>query len=319
MVTSTGSGLSVPDWPTTYGQNMFTFPPAKWVGGIFFEHGHRLVASAVGFLTIGLGVWLAIRESRRCMRILGWLALGTVICQGILGGLTVRYLLPTPISVFHACLAQSFFCIVLSIALFTSPSWRRRRSSRPRLDEWNLRRWSVALICVVFAQLLLGALMRHTDSGLAVPDFPLAYGRILPDFGSDAVAEYNQMRAFDFDPPLPAVTVAQIAYHLAHRLGAAAVTIVLISTSIIVIRRYRDVPALRRPAVLVLFLLALQIGLGAFTVWSTKAPWIATAHVAVGAAMLGTCWLLVLQAFACLHAHSRASVAPAAALSGVVA
>src|SRR5258708_30801398 len=106
LVTSTGSGLSVPDWPTSYGWNMFTFPPSKWVGGILYEHGHRLIASTVGFLTIILAVWLWRSESRRWMRWLGVAALGAVIAQGVLGGLTVKFFLPAPTSTAHAGLAD---------------------------------------------------------------------------------------------------------------------------------------------------------------------------------------------------------------------
>ena len=123
LVTSTGSGLAVPDWPTTYGWNMFTFPPSKWVGGIFYEHGHRLIASTVGFLTIILAVWLWLREPRRWMRWLGVGALGAVIAQGVLGGLTVLFFLPAAISTAHAGLAEIFFCLAVAIALFTSPRW----------------------------------------------------------------------------------------------------------------------------------------------------------------------------------------------------
>src|SRR4029079_11442025 len=114
LVTSTESGLSVPDWPTTYGWNMFAFPVSKWVGGIFYEHSHRLLASFVGFLTIVLTVWTWMKESRKWVRWLAAAALATVIMQGILGGLTVKFLLPTPISTAHACLAQTFFCLIIS-------------------------------------------------------------------------------------------------------------------------------------------------------------------------------------------------------------
>ena len=107
MVTSTSSGLSVPDWPTTYGQNMFAFPLSRMVGGIFYEHGHRLIASTVGVLTIGLVLWVWRTDSRRWMRHLALYALGAVILQGVLGGLTVLYLLPAPVSIGHAGLAPS--------------------------------------------------------------------------------------------------------------------------------------------------------------------------------------------------------------------
>src|SRR5689334_8029069 len=137
LVTSTGSGLSVPDWPTTYGWNMFTFPPSKWVGGIFYEHGHRLIASTVGFLTIILAAWLWIAEPRRWMRWLGVAALGSVILQGVLGGLTVLFFLPTAISSAHAGLAEIFFCMTVAIALFTS---RSRLATPASADDPTLRR-----------------------------------------------------------------------------------------------------------------------------------------------------------------------------------
>src|ERR1051326_4703575 len=109
FVTSTDAGLSVPDWPTTYGWNMFTFPFSKWVGGIFFEHSHRLVASFVGFLTVILTLLTWLGEKRVWVKWLSAAALGAIILQGVLGGLTVLFLLPAPISTLHACLAQTFF------------------------------------------------------------------------------------------------------------------------------------------------------------------------------------------------------------------
>src|SRR5215212_7333023 len=124
MVTSTGSGLSVPDWPNTYGWFMFSFPMDKWVGGIFYEHGHRLIASTVGFLTVILALWTWRVDCRPRVRALGFAALAAVILQGLLGGLTVLLLLPAPVSIGHAALAQLFFCLTLSLALLTSPGWR---------------------------------------------------------------------------------------------------------------------------------------------------------------------------------------------------
>src|SRR4030095_8757861 len=115
LVTSTGSGLSVPDWPLSYGMVM---PPM--VGGVFYEHGHRMGASAVCFLTLVLAVWTPRAEARTSIRCLAWTALAAVIAQGVLGGLTVIFLLPTPISVTHACLAQAFFCMTIALAYLTS-------------------------------------------------------------------------------------------------------------------------------------------------------------------------------------------------------
>ncbi len=125
MVTSTNSGLSVPDWPTTYGRQMFAFPISQMVGGIFYEHGHRLIASTVGMLTIGLVVLLWRGEPRAWVRRLGWVALAAVIAQGVLGGITVLLLLPDSVSISHAGLAQLFFALTVSLALFTSPTWRQ--------------------------------------------------------------------------------------------------------------------------------------------------------------------------------------------------
>src|SRR5207247_2287490 len=123
FVTSTDSGLSVPDWPTTYGWNMFTFPTSMWVGGILYEHGHRLIASTVGFLTIVLTAWIWFTDSRRWMRWLGVAALGSVVAQGVLGGITVLFFLPPAVSTAHAGLAEIFFCITVAIALFTGRGW----------------------------------------------------------------------------------------------------------------------------------------------------------------------------------------------------
>src|SRR5256886_14877367 len=123
MVTSKGVGLAVPDWPTTFGYNMFLFPVSKWVGGILFEHTHRLIASAVGFLTIILAIWVWCSESRRWVRNLGLIALAGVIFQGILGGLRVT-MLKDEIGIFHACVAQGFLALLVVIALVTTSFWR---------------------------------------------------------------------------------------------------------------------------------------------------------------------------------------------------
>src|SRR2546423_11496237 len=116
MVTSKGVGLAVPDWPTTFGYNMFLFPVSKWVGGIFFEHTHRLIASTVGLLTIILSVWIRRVDPRRWMRNLGFAALGAVILQGVLGGLRVT-MLKDEIGIFHALLAQAFLGMLVVITL----------------------------------------------------------------------------------------------------------------------------------------------------------------------------------------------------------
>src|SRR5262249_45264105 len=165
MVTSTGSGLAVPDWPLSYGQLM---PPM--VGGIFYEHGHRMVAATVGFLTVLQAIWLQRRARRRILRILGWCGVGAVIAQGVLGGLTVLLLLPPAISIAHAGLAEIFLCLNFSIAFFAS-RWYDDLAAMEKGDAPIA--WTTALVGLVYAQILLGALMRHLHAGLAIPTFPM--------------------------------------------------------------------------------------------------------------------------------------------------
>src|SRR5687767_9944006 len=193
MVTSTDSGLAVPDWPNTYGHFMFSFPLEGMVGGIFYEHGHRMIASVVGMLTIALAVWTWRVDPRRWVRWLSAGALAAVILQGLLGGLTVLFRLPAPVSIGHAALAQLFFCMTVSLALFTSRGWRTPRAPLP--DDRALRRMAGATSALIFGQILLGATMRHRDAGLAIPDFPLSFGRVLPPFWSTDIALHFAHRA----------------------------------------------------------------------------------------------------------------------------
>lgn len=272
MVTSTDSGLSVPDWPTTYGWNMFTFPLSKWVGGIRYEHSHRLIASTVGFLTIIMAVWTWRVEPRAWVRKLGFAALGAVILQGLLGGITVLFFLPAPISIGHAGLAQIFFCITLTLALVTSPGWK---AAATPVDDPMLRRVAATTTALVYTQILVGATMRHTNAGLAIPDFPWAFGHVIPP-----------------------VWNAKIAIHFAHRVGALIVTLAILATTSHVFYHHRARRELVRPAFLLLMFLAMQITLGAFVVLSGLDAVINTAHVVNGALVLGTSLVLSLRSFA---------------------
>jgi heme a synthase len=273
LVTSTGSGLSVPDWPTTYGWSMFTFPLDKMVGGIRFEHTHRLIASTVGFLILMLAVCLRLAEPRQWVRRLGYVALGAVITQGILGGITVLWFLPDPISIAHASLAQLVFCLTIAIALATSPGWKRAYSAHgPVPDDRILQKIATATTILVYVQILVGATMRHTDAGLAIPDFPLAFGHLIPP---------------TWDP--------KIAIHFAHRVGAVVVTLFTIATTSHVFYHHRTRRELWRPSALLLTLLALQIALGALTVLSQKHYLINSLHVVTGASVLATSLVLTLR------------------------
>jgi heme a synthase len=276
LVTSTESGLSVPDWPTTYGWNMFSFPYSKWVGGIFYEHGHRLTASFVGFLTVIMTVWTWLKEKRAWVRWLSTAALGAVILQGVLGGLTVIFLLPAWISTLHACLAQTFFCTVIALAVFTSPGWKLGLPVvKSQAESISLQTLCAATTGAVFTQLILGALMRHTNAGLAIPDFPLALGHIIPPFTSN-----------------------KVIIHFAHRVGAVIVTAMIVWTFSRISRSYSDHRLLFRPALVMMVLVAIQLILGAITVWTAKAVFPTTVHVLTGALVLGSSFLLTLRAYA---------------------
>jgi heme a synthase len=267
LVTSTDSGLSVPDWPKSYGMWM---PPM--VGGVLYEHGHRMVASFVGFLTVILAIWIAVKEKRKWMKVLGFIALAAVITQGILGGLTVIYLLPLPISVAHATLAQSFFCLVVCLKYFTSEEWKSepRKLSAPA----SHRNVFIIMASIVYIQLIVGGIVRHSGAALAIPDFPLANGRLIPEF-----------------------TTPEITIHFLHRIGAMLVLIWTIVTTSMVFKNYRDNSRFMRPTILLILLVLLQIGIGGWTVLSKTAVPIATAHVAVGALILATTVVLVLRSF----------------------
>src|ERR1041384_5663637 len=222
MVTSKGVGLAVPDWPTTFGYNMFLFPVSRWVGGIFFEHTHRLIASTVGFLTIILALWIWRKDGRRWLRNLGFAALGAVILQGVLGGLRVT-LLKDEIGVFHALLAQAFLGILVVITLATSRLWQRlRETDFVASNTRTLFRVVISTTILIYIQLGLGATMRHQHRDLSILDFPLAYGAIIPDTSDARLAEINAWRDAR---ALSDVTAFQIWLQLTHRFVGALLAI----------------------------------------------------------------------------------------------
>ena len=165
LVTSLGVGLAVPDWPTTFGYNMFLYPWSKMIGGIFYEHSHRLVASCVGLLTIALALTLWLKEPRPWLRWLGVGALALVIVQGVLGGLRV-VLLQQTLAIIHACFAQAFFALTVSLALLTSKEWRNPPQSAPITDGGRLRRLATITTALIYIQIIFGALLRHTGERL---------------------------------------------------------------------------------------------------------------------------------------------------------
>jgi cytochrome c oxidase assembly protein subunit 15 len=273
LVTSNDAGLATSDWPLSNGQ---FFP--RMVGNLFWEHGHRLIATTVGLLTIGLAIYIRVKEKRMWIWRLGLFALMAVIAQGILGGLTVKLMLPLPVSTAHATLAQLFFCATVSLAVFTSRSWTEARTLPEEKGTLPLRYLCTAALVTIFLQLVLGATLRHSAK---------------------------------WDQQLPIELV------LAHIGGALAVTIALGITSLNVLRRHKGETFLTRPATIALVLLVVQLFLGV-TAYLTRLgspndpqplhPMIGVtvAHVACGALVFATTIVLTLRTYRVLPASEAA-------------
>jgi cytochrome c oxidase assembly protein subunit 15 len=269
LVTSHDAGLATSDWPLSNGQ---VFP--KMVGNLFWEHGHRMVATTVGLLTIVLMVYVLRKEKRSWVRKLGVLALVGVIAQGLLGGLTVKLMLPLAVSAAHATLAQLFFCTTVSLAVFTSSSWMQATPLAEEKGSLPLRSLCTAALVTIFLQLILGATLRHSAT---------------------------------WDKELPTELI------LAHVGGAFAVTLILGSAAVTTLRRHKGVTFLTRPAVLALSLLVIQLFLG-LTAYLARAasPFdpqplnpmvgITVAHVACGALVFATTIVLTLRTYKVLPA-----------------
>jgi len=269
LVTSNDAGLATSDWPLSNGQ---FFP--KMVGNLFWEHGHRMVATTVGFLTIVLLVLLLLKEKRGWVRRLGVVALLGVIAQGLLGGLTVKLNLPLVVSTAHATLAQLFFCTTVSLAVFTSRSWIVERPTIEEQGSPPVRYLCVAAAVTVLLQLIIGATLRHSAT---------------------------------WDKPLPTDLL------LTHIGGAIAVTLLLGSAAIMILRRHSGQTFLTRPAMIALALLTIQLLLGlAAYITRMASPndpqplhpmiGVTVAHVACGAAVFATTIVMTLRAFRVLRA-----------------
>jgi heme a synthase len=353
LVTSHEAGMTVPDWPTSYGYNMFFFPVSKWIGGILYEHTHRLVASAVGLMVVGLTRWLGGSPSRRPLLIigviemlvgvslfplgpawkatghflsgigcvvllagavsahnkpadkplplLGWIAFFGVQLQGFLGGLRVT-LYRDQIGIFHGALAQLFFVLACAIALFTSRWWQHLPNPETEKPvSKNLRRLFLGATLLIFLQLVLGATMRHQHAGLAIRDFPLAYGKLWPATDAASVAHYNATRP---ETGVHAITALQIVLQMAHRIVAVLIFGAVACSAWLAIRKVSWHNPLARLTALWLGLIFAQIILGAATIWSDKAADIATAHVMAGALSIATgamIWIISVRTLKSAH------------------
>ncbi len=324
LVTSHEAGMSVPDWPNSYGYNMFLFPPSQWIGGIFYEHTHRLIASGVGLMTTILAIWLRLKDSRKWMHWVGLAAFLLVVVQGVLGGLRV-VLADAQLGIYHAIVGQLFFVLTAAIALFTSRWWQNLQPRRAgdalsaagahglmRPIDTNLRTLVWFTTVLIFCQLIIGATMRQQHAGLAITDFPLAYGKIWPDTSPAAVQHYNEhrMNVIAENP----ITAYQIVLQMVHRLVALAIFALIVTCTWQARRRLGKTDSLTKLAWFWLGLILAQILLGAATIWSNKAADVATAHV------LGGALSLVTGALWCAIAFRRSAalpeIAPAATISG---
>jgi heme a synthase len=273
LVTSNDAGLATSDWPLSNGQ---FFP--KMVGNLFWEHGHRIVATTVGMLTIVLAIYIRLKEKRTWIWKLGLFALMAVVAQGLLGGLTVKMNLPLAVSTAHATLAQLFFCTTVSIAVFTSRSWTEARMLPEEKGMPPLRWLCTTALVTIFLQLILGATLRHSAT---------------------------------WDRHLPVQLV------LAHIGGAVAVMLALGSAAVSVLRRHKGETFLTRPATIALVLLVVQLFLGVAAyitrLGSPNEPQplnpmisITVAHVACGALVFATTIVLTLRTFRVLPASEAA-------------
>ena len=300
LVTSHEAGMSVPDWPNTYGYNMFVFPWQDWVGGIFYEHAHRLVAFAVSSLATLLAVWLCFQE-RIWLRWMGVVVPIFFALEATLGGLRV-VLSEDQLGIFHGCVAQLLFVSVSLIALFTSRWWIETRSGLTP-PKWTGR--SLAICGLIFCQLIIGATMRHEHAGLAISDFPLAYGQVWPKTDPASVDEYNADR-FKHDVNAKATTALYINMQMAHRVGAVLITVAILAAAAAMWLTPGTARILRRWSAVWVFLVFLQFILGACTIWTNKAADVATTHVAVGALTLVLGALLTAMSW---RLQSRAELA----------
>lgn len=257
IVHGTGSSLACPDWPTCYGS---FFPEMK--GGVFFEHSHRLVAASVGLLTIVL-CFLLLKQKDSGLKKAGFLAVGLVIFQGLLGGLTVIYRLPTAVSTAHLATSMLFLLLLVYIA------FRSLGGKAPEAAFEKAKPWVLTTLILVYLQIVLGGLVRHTGAGLACLDIPLCQGSLWPAGA----------------PPI-------LQVHMLHRLGGVLVGLMVFATS----WRVGGLGSGLRPLTWIAPLLVLvQIALGLWSIYSALGLFPVTAHLGVGALLLVTMFLMYLS------------------------
>lgn len=293
LVTSTQSGDAIPDWPTSYG----ALVPSYLAGGVLIEWAHRLIAGITALLVGALAIGLAFSSQPRRVKLLGGVAVLAIVLQAVLGGLrvlvvshkqvqaTTLSLLGLPhtvaarllFAVAHATLAQVVLCLVFAITFLTHPASFHAPSASPR-STW-IKLLAGGIVALLFVQLLLGALMRHSDAGLIIPDFPTSFGKLLPPFGN-----------LPFDPNNPqrmsySEFAFKVALHFAHRLNGFLIALAI--AGLFWLARQMEMSLLRSVTAWQLGLVLWQIILGAFVIWTQLSVPVTVAHVAVGATLLG--------------------------------
>jgi len=328
---------------------MFLFPPSMWVGNIFWEHTHRLMGSLVGLMAIIMAIWLWQTEGggqgagnssdqsprtpvggRHWLRWFGIATLVAVALQGVMGGLRVIDL-STTWAVFHGITAQLVFCMTVLIAAATSKWWTQLRApsrqggaqgdrtamARPCRDGapiddvlFPVRRAVYIALAAIFIQLTLGATMRHNGAGLAIPDFPLAYGSVVPPLSEKAI--HNAMITWSDKPDTFAFSEHgwyspfQVAIHWTHRLFAVVVFIAVGFMHGKIAGHARKVRKLFAPATACVIMLLAQVALGASIIWTGRHPEVATAHQTLGAILFATTALIAFRLNAIEHATGGA-------------
>ncbi len=275
FTTSIGAGMAFADWPLSNG----SLNPIGWLDNLsmFAEHSHRLSAGMMSIITIVLAVWIGRTEARPWVRKLAWFAVGLVLAQAIVGGLRVlldSHALPSLetsvgrlFAMLHACLAQLFVCTLIAIAVACSRGWIERGVP----VSATVRRIGVICCALLFCQLAIAAVLRHSFAGLAIPTFPHS----TPEGGL-----------------LPAHWDFRVSIHFAHRVMAAILTIVLPTFVFLVTRDRGATLAMRTAASALISLLGLQIFLGAQIIWTQRTATMTTGHVLVGAMTLATTFWL---------------------------
>ncbi len=300
-VTSKGVGMAVPDWPTTFNENMFLASPKHWFGegrwAQFWEHSHRLMGSLVGMLTLIETVWLMrVKPVRTWLRVVAVMLFVLVCVQGLMGGLRVTENSST-LAMLHGIHAQVFFALTILAAAATGPVWARavKDGSWTTTPEARVVVWgSRVLLAVLLAQLVLGASVRHFKAGLAIYDFPTSYGGMLPPMNQAALDKKLADLPFAHQGSA-GYAVWQVHLHFTHRIFAIVVALVLGWMFVEIYRRASDVKELARPAGAMAVLLLVQVGLGASVIWMARQSEVTTLHQSTGALLLGTAVLVAIR------------------------